>query len=570
MTIDLSTWLTQTPTLRTVALVDGVIKTEIDFFEDVERFRVSFAKNKTSRVALFCEDSYRFACALFAAWCNECVTVLPTDMTQRTQMRLRTNVDAFVFDAHMTSDFCLIEPSAENIELKPQAPLELKASLVELFTSGSTGEPVQIPKRLEQVLEGVDHLDAYFADVAPAHAVVFGTVSHQHIYGFLWRVLWPMASERIITNRRLFYPETIKEALAETPDCILISGPTHLKSLPQDLAWEAARENVKMLVTSGGPLSVEALHICDRIFHRTPYEIFGSTELDGVAWRHRQINTEGTIEEKSTLWHVMPDVWVQAGDNDVLQVKSYRLEKNEWTEGGDRIRILDDKHFELIGRVDTLVKIAEKRVSLTGIEKELTADEHIEQARAIVLDDRIAVVAVPSAEGRALLKEKGKRALIKVLRARLRLCLDAVAMPHRWRFEPMLPADIRGKCTMQALTELFDARHIQPMAWDMASQTMSLTFKADPKLPYFKGHFPQFTLLPGIAQVELVLREANRYLKTPLAASDVKNAKFNNMILPCAFVTMTVEYEPSTNRLKYRLCHANDLELVFSSGIVVF
>ena len=566
--MELSTFFMRDPTNRAVAWVNGQIVNEKQFFLDVEKFRIVFSNRNIHRVALFCQDTYRFACALFGAWQANVLTVLPTDMTEHTQSKLKDNVDAFVFDNGKTSHYQVINP-CENIDkIEFKQALNSKAELVELFTSGSTGEPLRITKRLEQIFDGVDRLDAHFPNVAPVGSVVFSTVSHQHIYGFLWRLLWPLASSRLFTNERLFFPESIFKYLAQTPNSLLITSPAHLQRLPDSLAWQSVAHHLKMVVTSGGPLSEDGVFLSQRLFNQTPYEIFGSTELDGIAWRHRQM-TGNSIEEKSTLWHPMPDTEVSCNAEGILQVRSARLDKTKWTLGNDRIELLSNDLFRLIGRIDRIAKIAEKRVSLTAIESTLLNTKLIQECRAIVLDGGVAIVAVPNENGRSLLSQKGKRHLIKQLRLFLVERFEAVMLPHRWRFEPMLPFDQRGKCTLEALIGLFDARHLQPLDWQIRSNFVRLTFVAADSDPHFKGHFPQFSLLPGVAQIEYVVREAHRYLKTPLTVIEGKNIKFMQMIRPNQTIDMQLEFVPSKNALNFVLHEPLHPDKRFAIGTLI-
>lgn len=567
--MELSTFFMHEPTDRAVAWVNGQTVSEKKFFLDIEKFRVAFREGNIRRVALFCQDTYRFACALFGAWQANVLTVLPTDMTEHTKSKLKHDVDAFVFDQNDASHYRVINPKENIKQIEFKQALNLKAELVELFTSGSTGEPLRIPKRLEQIFDGVDRLDAHFPHVAPTGSVVFSTVSHQHIYGFLWRLLWPIASLRLFTNERLFYPESIFKHLAQTPNSVLITSPAHLQRLPDSLEWQSVAHHLKMIVTSGGPLSEDGVVLSQKLFNQTPYEIFGSTELDGIAWRHRQITDNNIIDEASALWHPMPDTEVSCNAEGILQVRSARLEKDKWTLGNDRIEKLSNHLFRLIGRIDRIAKIAEKRVSLTAIEQTLLKSDLLIDCRALVLDGSVAIVAVPNERGRIHLSQKGKRHLIKQLRLLLIEQFEAVMLPHRWRFEPMLPFDQRGKCTLEALTDLFDPRHIQPIDWLISPNLVRLTFVATDNDPHFKGHFPQFALLPGVAQIEYVVRESHRYLKTPLTVIEGKNIKFMQMIRPNQVLDMQLEFIPSKNALNFVLHEPSQPEKRFAIGTLI-
>ena len=96
-------------------------------------------------------------------------------------------------------------------------------------------------------------------------------------------------------------------------------------------------------------MSEAGLRLCAQAFSKTPYEILGSTELDGIAWRKRRLIGQCEVDESSTGWSPMPGTDVSADVDGVLRVRSERLNPNEYTRGSDRIRFLKDGRFELLG-----------------------------------------------------------------------------------------------------------------------------------------------------------------------------------------------------------------------------
>lgn len=115
-----------------------------------------------------------------------------------------------------------------------------KAELLSLLTSGSTGEPKLIRKRLEQCFYEPEAIHAGVIErtgqspAAWGEFEVLGTVSAQHIYGLLFRLMWPLMEERgIAVGPRLHYPESLEAALencaARGRKAVVISSPAHLK-----------------------------------------------------------------------------------------------------------------------------------------------------------------------------------------------------------------------------------------------------------------------------------------------------------------------------------------------------
>jgi acyl-coenzyme A synthetase/AMP-(fatty) acid ligase len=160
--------------------------------------------------------------------------------------------------------------------------LDERACELCVFTSGSTGQPSAISKRLDQLAREVDALQAAFG--AQLEGVqVHGTVSHQHIYGLLFRVLWPLAAGRLIHPRRFFH-EDLVGALAGT-DTVLVATPAHLKRLPEQLDWASLHGRLRAVFSSGGPLPEEAARQVRQWLGVAPTEVYGSSETGGIAWR---------------------------------------------------------------------------------------------------------------------------------------------------------------------------------------------------------------------------------------------------------------------------------------------
>ncbi len=146
------------------------------FAAETANWYAAFIRHGGSRFALYFEDSARFAAALFAAWhAGKCV-YLPSDTLPSTLIRLREQVDGYASDLPGENSL-LAEP--ESI-LPAWQPLDPDAEHLVIFTSGSSGEPSAIGKRLSQVFDEVSALAGCFQPLMQK-ATVLATVSHQHI-----------------------------------------------------------------------------------------------------------------------------------------------------------------------------------------------------------------------------------------------------------------------------------------------------------------------------------------------------------------------------------------------------
>src|SRR3546814_7707272 len=112
----------------------------------------------------------------------------------------------------------------------------------------------------------------------------------------------------------------------------------------------------------------------------------------------------------------MPGVVVKLLPDRSVTVISPFLASREPFEMGDRGRIAADGSFFLEGRKDRIVKLEERRVSLTEIEDRLKRCAEVDDVRVLALETAAARAAlgaavVPSEEGWLLMATQGKRAL---------------------------------------------------------------------------------------------------------------------------------------------------------------
>ena len=85
--------------------------------------------------------------------------------------------------------------------------------------------------------------------------------------------------------------------------------------------------------------------------------------------------------------------------------------------------------------------------------------------------------------------------------------------------------------------------------------------------PYFDGHFPEFSLLPAVAQTEMVIRFASEYLGTGIDAAEMKRVKFTKFIRPN--VTLIMRLEKSESSVRFRIFSPGE-ESVYSHGTILF
>ncbi|MGY3869478.1 AMP-binding protein [Aeromonas crassostreae] len=398
------------------------------------------------RWALCFEDSLLFAQALLACALTGREAVLPGHQRPAALAEIGA-----AFDAVLTDSQTLGEGSAHPwlrlpLDEMPErakpwpAPSDLKLTL---FTSGSTGEPKAIPKAWHQLEAELRVLVTRWGETL-AGARLLASVSHQHIYGLLFRILLPLVLGLPFSRTLTRYPEQLA---ALGGKWALIASPALLSRLDPGLKAPGCC----LLVSSGGPLALDHARRAAQLFGVLPLEVFGSSETGGIAWRQSQT--------ADTPWQPMPGIRVSVANEDRLLLHSPFLPDDEPLLCGDRIR-LTGQGFALLGRGDRLVKLEEKRVSLDEVEGRLRALPWVEEAAVLPLTlgrrQQLGAVLVLSRQGRAQWQALGPGRFLIALRERLRPWLEPVALPRRLRCLDALPVNSQGKRPWSELKALFD------------------------------------------------------------------------------------------------------------------
>lgn len=501
----------------------------------VDAWRRVFSLLPAGDVGLHFEDAGEFAAALFAAWQDGRTPWLAPDALAATRARLAAHVVAFAGDGAGDLRAHGGEAGTGGEAMPDAGRLDADRCRLILFTSGSTGEPVAIAKSLRQLDAEIDALEARFGE-GLGHATVLGTVSHQHIYGLLFRVAWPLSAGRPFAPRRVAYPEELAAYAAGAT--VLVASPAHLKRLPDAPDWRGFAAGLRAVFSSGGPLPADAALDVRRLWAQAPVEVFGSTETGGIAWRRRA--------DAATAWTPLPGVEWRLVD-DGLQVRSRHLPDEGWWATRDRARADGRGGFELLGRADRIVKLEERRVSLDAIERRLMDNPLLQDVRLVVLPGRratLGAVAVATPVGEQVLAAEGRAAAVDALRTWLAGHADPIAIPRRWRFVPALPADPQGKTGLRALQALFQPRMPEP-AWTRREPARAeARLLASPDLAGFAGHFPDRPVLPGVVLLDWAVRLACDAFGAPGVFQRIEGLKFQQLARPGAELHATLEWQP--------------------------
>ena len=513
-----------------------------------EAWRAAFVAAGTRRAALHFPGAFEFAAALLGAWAAGATAILPGDATEITTANLAPHADAFAGDfpesarPRIRPEPAIVRAGSAPAPAIPLPVSPFPATPVVLFTSGTTGAPTAVAKSATDLNNELRSLEAALGSGLEG-ARILATVGHQHIYGFLFRCLWPLAAGRPFADATLRFPEELAEALAAPGPAALAASPAFLKRLPDGPAWP--RPPVAVF-SSGGPLPWEAAEIASRLFGTAPTEIYGSTETGGIAWRLRN--------SQDTPWSPFPGVIPEIAADGTL-----RLEASPHMGGpfpfatADRAERVSERcgrgagpAFRLAGRADRIVKLEEKRLSLAAMEDLLRAHPRVAEARLAVLPGaRETLGAVLRLhDGDLPLRGMPEReALIRDLKAHLSMGFEPVLWPRRWRLVLEMPANAAGKPAQAALAALFEPLY-GPLVARATTEGGALKLELDihPELEAFRGHFPEAPLLPGVVQVDWAIREGTRRFGPLGVFRGLKALKFQRPIVPGSRIILTLSH----------------------------
>lgn len=536
--IALDQLLEQTPASRPVAL--GPALEHEALRQQALRLAGGLRSRNITRLALHLEDAGELAIALLGAWRAGVTVLLPADLQPATRQRLADQADLWLTD--QAGDSTLAELLGDAL---PAAPVDLDQCRLLLCTSGSSGEPKLIEKRLRQLANEVEVLeDQWGAELG--QACIIGSVAAQHIYGLLFRVLWPLCAGRPLLRKALPFPEDIQLASREQADFCLVASPALLKRMGDNLDWPAL-SRVRRVFSSGGPLPAEAAQQLQQRLDQAPTEIYGSSETGGIAWR-----------QGGSLWQPFVGVELSQDEQGALRIASPCLPPDHVEQTADAARIQADGRFELLGRLDRIVKLEEKRISLPMLESALSEHPFVSEARLSVIEDNrafLAALVALSDAGLHALRNQGRRALTQALRKHLAQYCEALALPRRWRLVRQMPCNAQGKLPQAQLEALLRTpRCLTPerLGERQEDDQWHLELGVPVDLAHFSGHFPQTPVLPGVVQIDWAISLARQLIENlPPRFQGMEVLKFQQLARPGDRLQLTLRFDAQRSKLHF-------------------
>lgn len=545
---------------RPVALQRSNLVCAHTLIEKIDAWQQTIHHANSQTPALYHTDALEFCSALLACWQLGLSPIIPGNNLPDTLLALSSlGVDGY---------FGELAPQPTELDKSPRKTFSADSALA-IFTSGSSGDACLIEKSFSQIDSELNALENQFGQTLDPKALFVGSVSHHHIYGLLFRLLWPLASRRLWQTQQQLYPELIEH---NQEPLILITSPANLERLPQSLEPDGRHKNWQLVFSSGAPLSPEGAQACLEKTGFQATEIFGSSETGGIAWRHQLLEP---------LWQPLPGVDINSRanpDNSEQQL----LAVESQTAGGfclttDIVEISNNRQgFLLKGRADSIVKVAGKRISLSQIARQLKTHPWVEDAKIIQLatrGNRLGAIIQLNKTGNRQLINSARSEFNEQLKQHVTSSVENVAIPRYWRYCDQLPCNIQGKSPLILLESLFlkqlpqHPEILQKTIDSTGEITAQLELYITANLSCFNGHFPGRPVLAGVVQLDWAIFYARQYLANLKGFTDLEAIKYQKIIGANQSVTLSLNIQTEKKKLYFRYHRG---EQTLSSGRVQF
>ena len=505
-----------------------------DVFDACLGFAAFLEKNGIKELQIYLDDAFKFYAAFFGSLlAGAAPYVLAKPIYE-------PNLTA-VNDENF-SNFLLKEP-AKGVKFDPEAKFYLQ-------TSGSSGKSKMIEKSLAQMIKESEYLAAELN--FSVRNTFFSSLSHRHLFGLTFKVFLPLVLGARVIADELNYPEAILGL--NLANHVFIASPVLLRTLAQSPAASALK-GLSGIVSAGSPLKKELRGELGRICDACIIEIYGSTETGIVA------------KDCGDGLRLFGAVNAGLDDRGALNVSSPWCEFFQTNDAAS----IDEGCLALQGRIDRIVKLNDKRVSLESIEAKLLESGLLADCYCAPHPKfkRIAALLELNGEGLKKFRKIGKKGVVAELKEFLKLEFKnsvryfkiVEKMPRNQQgkfekseFENALFASPKPVWSGVAINEAGEICYGsgQNLESGLNCDTISSCVKFDENgdqlenhaqkyefsaimhagLEIFESHFPNLPLLPGFMQLDYVFELAGGVGIDVSGLNTVENLKFMKFVRP--------------------------------------
>ncbi|WP_314300833.1 AMP-binding protein [Campylobacter showae] len=512
-----------------------------DVFDACLGFAAFLEKNGIKELQIYLDDAFKFYAAFFGSLL---AGATPYVLAKPIYEPNLTAVNDENFSNFLSSKL------AEGLKFDLQAKFYLQ-------TSGSSGKSKMIEKSLAQMMKESEYLaaDLNFS----SQNTFFSSVSHRHMFGLTFKVFLPLVLGARVIADELNYPEAILGL--DLANHVFIASPVLLRTLTQSPAASALKA-LSGIVSAGSPLKKELRDELGRICDARIIEIYGSTETGIVA------------RDEGCGLRLFSAVNAGLDGRGALNVSSPWCDFFQTNDAAS----IDEGRLALQGRIDRIVKLNDKRVSLESIEAKLLESGLLADCYCAPHPKfkRIAALLQLNGEGLKKFRKIGKKGVADELKELLRL--EFKNSVRYFKIVEKMPRNQQGKFEKSEFENALFASpkpvwsgghvneagencggQIYKNGQNLASGLNCGTVNANDVCAKFEGsgerlenpaqkyefsaimhagleifesHFPNLPLLPGFMQLDYVFELACGVGIDVSGASTVENLKFMKFVRP--------------------------------------
>lgn len=514
--------------------------------DDVARYANLFTTIPTQEIVLYIpDDLYLFYVCFMALMQSNKHVILPALLTNEnskplldiTHYLITNKTDSFkqfnIIDLNQKSDSCW-------------QFIDMDDGIINFFTSGSTGTPKKIRKTFHMLSKEIEFHCENQKYLIEKNPVMISSVGAYHMYGLLWRFLYPLAGGIASDLDIVFTPEELQHKQSVYENVLFATTPSFLDGITRYQNQYEFKNNCNGIYSSGSLLDIKTSQNAYKMFGVSPFEIFGSTETGGVAQR-QQIN--------GPQWNVFAPVKANATQDNTICIESEFSYKTPYIMS-DIVEFINDNQFLLKGRGDRMVKIAEERVSLPEIEKKICDYQYINKSYVTALTNKdrtfLGAMITLNDDGKEHIIKIGRHKFIMDFKQYLLKFFHNIVLPRKIRIVEDIPVNSQGKYIKSDINSMFESNIPEPIMQQFVKTdslvSADLTFLHDSS--YFSGHFPECPILPGVIQIHFVMHIIRQYFHTDANDYHLLKLKFSSLILP-------------DNKIHFELNKINDNEFGF-------
>lgn len=530
-----------------------------DFEQRALQISYQLQQQQVQAIAIWLEDGAKLACTLLAAWhANVKVLFLPNSTPDSLDWAKQHSQLLFVDSSTELANAVHFDQFGLDVDWQniPQnRPLFDRYNQTEIWlkTSGSTGEAKTIVKTAAEMWLSAEVLAKALPFPADNQITTISSVSIQHIYGLTVHIMMSLVQGWQIGRKQQFFPECISVESRQATKTLLISSPAMLSRID----WQHIRlGNILGVISSGGALAEQDSEQIRHQLKQPVVEIYGSTETGPIA-----------IRQDIGLWQTLPLSQIGTDEQGALWLEAAWAKERQQT--ADAVEI-SAQGFVLLGRIDRIVKIGDKRTSLVSVEQALMANELVDDCYIAKhpTEQRLAAWVGLSEKGIDLFRNKGRKAVIEELKLWFSKDQEKTAIPRFWRFTDKLPRNSQSKISRLEFEKICTQQQIVPIWLNQEQQgnMLILQGKVPLDLIYFKGHFANFPLVPGVVELQWVKEKIDTYFAKEVRIIRIDNLKFQKFLRPNDLFELSLDWQADKNRVRFQLKTAGDM---CASGLVI-